>query len=304
MRNVLILLLLVLSSQALAALPEGFQSWTAAQKQAFLWNERILPSKYETLPKITALRCGQILSTLKAIATLDKSFDIASDELIEGRVKIVHGYGSAVQVEFQADPTSPYTGLYQGALGIARLSLAAPPSKDSFVPGMAVKFFADGLPSANVHVMQSVDGQGSNKNVLAFPFTNRVPDAKGFATKTISKWFARFSPAFDLGVDHLSFANADGSPVTSPVFPFQIYFVPTPRAQALLDAKTENDFRNELEKIPANTVLYEVWARSDAYAGGLSTIIGALTTRSEFVASKYGDEKLGFQHRRPNQLRR
>lgn len=54
-----------------------------------------------------------------------------------------------------------YTGLFKGAEhGLARMSLAADPSKIGFTPGMGLKFFRDkAVESGNILSLFDLEGQ-------------------------------------------------------------------------------------------------------------------------------------------------
>ena len=56
------------------------------------------------------------------------------------------------------------------------------------------------------------------------------------------------------------------------------------------------DCRTALRSIPAGTVLWQLWAKESEAAP--EQLIGRIVSESAFVPSKYGDEKLFFQHQR------
>ena len=76
------------------------------------------------------------------------------------RKKVVHTQGVVVQVKFIPSGIShPFTGMFRGAdYGIMRMSLATEPSDNNLVPGIGLKFLRSGVESANVVVMNSVEG--------------------------------------------------------------------------------------------------------------------------------------------------
>merc|ERR1712215_37840 len=93
------------------------------------------------------------------------------------RKKYIHSIGTVGQVEWRNLGDHPYTGIFEGATqGIVRFSLAKEPSTSSrnTAPGMGLKFLRDGMDSANLVAMYSVDGQES-WNFFKNDFSNHIP---------------------------------------------------------------------------------------------------------------------------------
>lgn len=291
-------IILVLSVSAHSQAADPYQTLTALEKQQIVW-QKISSQPYATLPPMTffsaddwkALHAARIA---RAASSLGKSFDHVSDEMPEGRVKMIHAYGSAALVEFVADKAHPFTGLFKsGALGLVRLSLGTPmASTGNFVPGMAIKLFVDGVPSKNMHVMQTLEGQGDNRDFFKHTFTNKLPEAASRATKIGAGHFGGFveNPIF-LKVDHVASVQANGTREEDVVAPYQLFFRPAdvhlPEGAA--------DFRAELAKVPPGSKLYDVFAAYSQYTK-TRVFIGTLVTRSNFVSSEYSDKVLYFQH--------
>ncbi len=283
-----------------AKLPKDYQSWDGRRKLDVLWDKRIVPSEWNTLPALDGPGWGGIVAQFKSLVSLGLSFDLVSDEMPEGRTKVIHPYGSVAKVEFQAEQGSPYTGIYQGAEGLARLSLAGNPKQIGYTPGVALKFLINGKPSVNLHVMQSVNGQGLDQNFFANEFSNIIPEAKGAALKLGQFLFSlvKRNPG-ELSVEHLALLNASGEKPGHPVAPAQLFFVPAAEAISKIKSDTARDFRNELgdvSKFAEGDVLYAVWAKKTSAEP--RTLIGRLILRSRFVPSSYGDHSLFFQHNR------
>ncbi len=85
------------------------------------------------------------------------------------RKKLIHSVGSVAIVRFVAKPNNGFAGILgEGAnYGLLRLSLAknydsskssAEGAYDNFAPGMCLKFLRDGISSANLVAMYSVNG--------------------------------------------------------------------------------------------------------------------------------------------------
>jgi hypothetical protein len=273
-------------------LPDDYESMRAEAKQEFMWNKRVLPSKYETPPPWGGVDAKALL-----MLDLSVSMDRSKDELPTGRKKLLHERGSVVKVEYIADATAPYSGLWKGAVGIARLSLAASPEGGaSFTPAIALKMFIDGKPSQNLQVMFSSDGQGQNFDFFGNTFTNILPQPQSTATKVAGLLFKKANPFPNaIGLDGFSKTDRAGVSVDRLRAPHKALFVPTPEVKAIKRASTSSvDFRTDLAKIPSGTVLYEVLA--DGFAQPEPVHIGKLVTRSAIIAARYGDEQLFFKH--------
>ena len=300
MKYIFIVMFVLISIPLFAQLPDNYQSMTAQEKQDYLWNN-ILETKWDDLPELSGGGWSGILKNLKAVLRLRESFDHVSDEMPldenqELRPKIIHPWGTAVKIEFvpNKEALEYLTGIYQGAIGLARLSLAGDPSKIDYTPGMALKFFMDGQPSVNLHVMNSLDGQGDNQNFFEYEFSNILPKPKKWILKPLEFWFSRFvkNPRH-LNIDHLALQKQSGEWEANPSGLSQIFFVPTEECQ--MDSDTSLDFREGLEGFPVDSRLYQV---EGIYPSSPNErwIIGDIYTRSEFVASEYGDKRLYFQH--------
>ena len=149
---------------AIASLPTDYESLTKEEKLDLLWDQ-IDNSQWSELPALNNQGWSSILKNLGALFSLKKSFDHTSDEVPSGRPKFIHTYGSVVKVSFVPEESVQFSGMCaKGAMGLARLSLAASPEAIDYTPGMAVKFLVDGQPSLNLHVMISLNGQGENWN--------------------------------------------------------------------------------------------------------------------------------------------
>lgn len=279
-------------SVARADLPTNYQELPGCSKRQLLYETRILESQYKILPPFAFGGFSTLIGSF-AFLSLDKSFTHSSDEMPKGRLKVIHTYGSVAPIEWISTGNHEYTGLYKGACGLVRLGWAAPPSVSGHTPGMAIKLFVSGQPSKNLHVMHSLDGQGENANFFENVFTNIIPKPEGLLLKAVEKIFALFATrTTHLDVAHLGRVRRTGAEVTEARSPYQLYFVPTEEAQLPTDGAT--DLRVSLGQFEPGTVLYRIYAREEQAEESIE--IGFLRTTDRFVASKYGDEKLFFQH--------
>lgn len=299
MKSIFSLFIAVLSVSAFADLGESYQEQRARTKLDILWNN-VSADPYSTLPEMKFFPADSYKVThgyrfVRDAGSLGHSFDHRSDEMPKSRIKVIHAYGSAAQIEFVPNGEHPFSGLFQtGAVGIARLSLGVPfASTGSFVPGMAIKLLVDGQPSKNMHIMQRLEGQGDNRNFFKYTFTNKLPEPTEKGTRYGAKYFGRFveNPIF-LRVDHVASFRADGQPVLAVKAPYQIFFQPV---EGVAIDESAADFRMELARIPVGTRLYDVYATMNEHVT-TPIFVGSVYLRSNFVASEYGDKKLYFQH--------
>jgi hypothetical protein len=201
---------------------------TAAEKQDILWTSHIAPSKYATLPPWPSVDLIGIVR-LDLGVTLNRT----NDELPMGRKKLVHALGSCAKVELVADGGTPYTGMFKGGIGIARFSLATNPGTDAFTPAIAVKMLVDGMPSQNLQVMFSVDGQGKDFDFFSNRFSNIIAAPVGFGTNIVGKIFQKATP-FPNYLDLDNFARHDrtGADASHMRAPHQVFFLPTSEVRA------------------------------------------------------------------------
>ena len=235
------------------------------------------------------------------------TFEVQGDELPNSwpwgtRKKLIHSVGTVAKAEWRSVGNHPYTGIFKGATtGYARLSFAAEPNctKDNTKPGLSVKFLRDGHDSANFVAMYSVDGQES-WDFFANDFSNHIP-AAGAALLPLAAKFATYTKYVQqVGLSDFASYGEDGSH-DDPVFPFQLIFRPSGQihfdASAPSDSKNGCTFTDNLEGIPAGSVLYHVFALdAPTELGGTETYIADLATSTNMTTTKWGDENMYFRH--------
>jgi hypothetical protein len=285
------------------ALPENYQSLTATEKQALLWrNIEATAYRDGALPQYASLSfyLHAVTNGLMSVDYLRQTFLVASDELPSGRTKIIHTYGTVACVELVPRPGHPFTGvLCTGARGVARLSLAFP--GDVFCPGIGLKLLIDGRPSVNIVAMPSLLGQGRDENVFARAYVNPAPtETTGIAEAVLKHTFTETATSFHAEVmrwnhmplDDWASQESNGTQVAEPCVPWGITLEPVPGAQT--SSTPGPDYRVKLRAIAPGTVIFKVMMRTEADAPPLH--VADLVTRSPFVASRWGDEGLYFQH--------
>lgn len=127
-------------------LPKGYEDFTAKEKQDILWE---LCSKNET-----SASNGNPLALFPR--NMNDVFDHVSDERPWRGDKPIHISGPVCKAKFDANPGTPYTGLFKGCKTLfLRLSPGtSPQSSGSTLTGLGAKFLIDGKPSANLCVFR------------------------------------------------------------------------------------------------------------------------------------------------------
>ena len=75
-----------------------------------------------------------------------------------------------------------------GGKGYIRLSLADF-NYEKVIPGAGIKILIDGQPSQNFHVMNSLDGQGKDRNIFRLPFANVLPHTNDLTMRALDVSF-------------------------------------------------------------------------------------------------------------------
>ena len=289
-------------ARAFAPLPSDYASWSAQQKQVFLWNDRILSSTYVQNPPLKRIDIVGLLLTALAI-----KMDRREDEAPPRWRKAIHAHGSVAKIRFVAAADSPYTGLFKGAdHGLLRASVTGNPSDRGFAPGLAIKLFADGNPSGNFSALVSLSGQGQNHNFFTNELSNIVPVVNDFGPKVTNLIFRRVTK-YPTRIDlrHLGSITQQGLKEEKAHTPTQVFLVPNPE---LTFAEAPHDFRDDFASIDCGTRLFSLYAVNPlekideeigtAHYRQQAQCIGYLETTSNFMTSFYGDSQLFFRHQR------
>lgn len=310
-----------------------YSDLTALEKRDYLFDQGIRATAYENYPDQKRpdvfFGLGSPQTAWRAVQSesLSTTLTRVNDEFEQPKVKLFHTYGTTAKIVFAPEPGTPYTGIFrQTAYGLARFSYAGPVVAIGVVPGLGLKFPLDGdQPSQNLVVMRKLDPQGAplqalgphaHQSVFQNPFTNIVP-APSPANLIMRFVKDRFESVVDEGrglhqtVDNLASVDSHGVWVAADKVnaPYRVIFRPTPEATENSDPTL--DFRDDLSRnIRSGTPIYQVFAlaepqEAELNRAGVSEVedllghghkIGTITTESEFVASKYGDYRLFFQH--------
>ncbi|NOU34057.1 MAG: hypothetical protein HOO96_39705 [Polyangiaceae bacterium] len=322
---------IAMSKLKYAALPASYEASSAAAKQKELWKQ-ISETPYKNSCRPNSGLFLTAMTAPSSLATMPSTLNRSSDELLAGRRKMAHPFGTVATVEFVKDVAAPGSAAYSGilkpstadkqetVLGVVRLSLAGDPKVLGFTPGLAVKFLVDGKPSLNVVTMPSVMGQKSDTNFFRHAASNEVPEPHTGLRPGIDfqDWIKAdaltlgqhlaFMPAMKQGpleptpnflhVDHLAVRTADGTlvPEGARKSPSHLVFR-APKATVEWWDLPQNrgfDYRDMLAALNVGSVLCDVYARQTPSAPEVH--IGVLRLTSSFVASKWGDFRLFFRH--------
>ena len=280
----------------------------ACQKADSMWNDKIVPSRYEQLPPLASPGLFDLLTLTTGDFSV-KTLTTQGDELEPDRHKLIHAFGAEARMRLVIDPAAAggYTGIFRSGAEcvIGRFSLASKPTADGSIPGLALKFFIAGdQPSVNLALMNSIDGQ-SGHNFFAQTFSNILPPAKAFPKRVLASGFERSAAQFGakdtnpgrLTLEHLAATLPDGKPVAAPSEPYQLLFRPSAPARALMqDASAADDFRLKLAALPVDQAVYDIYTLAEDEPAENARILGQLILSAPLVSSHYGDEKLFFRH--------
>jgi len=237
--------------------------------------------------------------------TFDQAGDVFASGVFGHRQKYIHTVGAHSKATFTPSGSNNYTGIWSEGCdnAIVRLSSAVEPKKGTMVaPGMGLKCMRDGIESANLVAMYSVNGNPEgNWNFFSQDFVNHITPGTNTATKALS---AKFATATDfiqeVGLSDFAQHNQHGKSVSNPVFPFALVFKPHSSVKNMFPSKFNGNYMqwlDDLTKVPANATIYDVWAYDKpTQMGGKLSQIGSLNLNGSMVKSKFGDENLFIRH--------
>eukprot|EP00347_Sterkiella_histriomuscorum_P022948 403336536 len=280
---------------------QDYEKLTAAQKETQLWEQitaNQTPNNWFCNLQLIGLFTESMFITLKRVG------DTFEDEFFGVRNKFIHTVGNTATVKWTPVTNSEgYTGIFNSGAdhGIIRLSAAIQPDFSrknandafgNFIPGFGLKLLRNGVPSGNLVAMFSVDGTQS-WNFFKKEFSNHIPEPISTAQKILARKFATATPFIQyVGLSDIATYDQLGTKTTSPKFPFQLFFVPELRNNYPDDFI--EGYQEQLEKIPANTLLYKVYALQNPNSPRV--YIADLTITSVLSKSFFGDRYLFFKH--------
>jgi len=294
----ILLLLLLGTTRALEEVASpAYLALSAEEKADRLWSNCLDDST--SAPWFSSLDQGLKLLT----EPMCPVFRTEGDELPEQgdgttRAKVIHTVGAVGRVEWRDVGGHNYSGIFKGAQhGLARLSLALEPDTEKLntAPGMGLKFLRDGVDSANLVAMYSVDGQES-WNFFKNDFSNHIPDISFGKKATLGVKFATATRNIrQVGISDWGKYGGNGVETATPSFPYRLRFHPT--GDLNFPDTYVRPITEDLVTIPSGSVLYQVFALdAPEQLGGTEKRIGDLVLTSEMVTTKWGDQHFFIRH--------
>eukprot|EP00591_Stephanopyxis_turris_P008837 CAMPEP_0195527036 /NCGR_PEP_ID=MMETSP0794_2-20130614/28451_1 /TAXON_ID=515487 /ORGANISM="Stephanopyxis turris, Strain CCMP 815" /LENGTH=339 /DNA_ID=CAMNT_0040657859 /DNA_START=323 /DNA_END=1342 /DNA_ORIENTATION=+ len=213
--------------------------------------------------------------------------------------KFIHPTGTVAKVKFVSSGDHPFTGMFQGnPFGLVRLSLTGLRNDNKFTPSLAMKFFRNGLPSANLLTMLWF-GEQKSTNFFAHEHSNHGEVSNGIPLNEVHEAFIPVDEWWRMtGLSDIASTDWRGNR-KSTVFPYEVRLV----ANGDLTMEFQNmqeDAEEQariLETIEEGTILYWVFGRESPNECRWHTL-GSIVTTSEMISSEYGDFQLFFRHQR------
>jgi len=281
-----------------SSLPAGYSTRPASEKLSLLWScvttdpypEGALPTEVPgALPRLRLFTVGFNRG----------SFEHASDEMAEGRKKLLHTYGTVACVTVEPAGGHPYTGVFAtGGKALLRFSDGA--GGPRFTPAIALKFLVDGGPSLNYFALPHEPRRSRDRDPLTGVYANASVEPRAFDAKVLAGAFQRTANALGgkrlyatyLPLHHLAGRGVDGKPVAEPKVPDRLELRPTEAARGA--ASPADDFRARLASLPEGVPLFDLAISPDISEPAVP--FGTVRLDTRFVASRWGDERLFFQH--------
>lgn len=292
-------------------IPDDYESWSAATKQEHLWVNGALRTQYKAgeMPALEPINVLGLIDSILWEKVRDKK-----DVTPPGYEKPLHPYGAMAKVKFvPVANTAGYTGLFQGAdNGFLRLSVTGDPADRGFAPGLAWKAFVNGGPSQNVSALYTLSGQGTNYNFFANELSQYVSTEVNESLGTTVLFSAVTSKPTRLMLNDMAEVKQNGTSVSAPKAPTQVYFVP-PADLKTRFSSSAHDFRNDLVQLNAGTKVYDVYATSKEIRTSIipsinrgyatdrrnsAVKVGEMVLTSPFITSAFGDTGVFFKHQR------
>ena len=240
-----------------------------------------------------------------------KTFYQDSDELKKNRLKIFHTQGVVAKVKYVPVENSGMSGMLgEGSdtvlLRFSETGMLHEESK-GLTPAVAIKFLRDGTISSNIVAQSSFQNSGS-WNFFKEPLRTRIdsfdPEEDQIWIDTLQqKLLDNSAKPFLMSFSETFTMNNDGTDVPFEDFGMIPYELQFESPYQFSDTKTDTPWHEQLTSITYDPEkpLLEVYALTAPYQrGGERVKIGHIELMSEITTSKFGDERLFFQHVRPS----
>ena len=219
-----------------------------------------------------------------------------------GTTKRIHSVGSTAKAKYESIGDHTYTGLFNEGSphAMVRLSLAAPSDASQTTPGIAVKFFRDGIKSANFMAMYRLEGQeGDQKdNFFLNNFSNHVLPPTELKLKLLSDQFEKVAQSTMVGLSDIAKYTHAGEEVSNVKVPYKLLLIPNQELKEQMNKivleEPDASLTEHLSRIDSDTTLYEVHALETPTSE--PELIGKLSITSKLTSSAFGDKELFFQH--------
>lgn len=227
------------------------------------------------------------------------SFELSGDELPPDRPKLVHTWGTCARVRMKIDDAHGFTGVLESG-GEALLRFSDANGGARFLPSLALKFMIQGHSSLNLLALPMSYREKGDRHPMSSVFSNGTQPARELDAKLVQRAFQKTADALGgtrlyavyLPLHHLAARHTDGRVVSSPVVADRVEFHPAAEARAASDGG--KDFREALAQIPKGTKLFDL--KVSDHLEKPAVPLGELWLESEWVASRFGDERLFFAH--------
>jgi len=219
--------------------------------------------------------------------------------------KRIHSIGSTATAKYESIGNHSYTGIFQQGSphAMVRLSLAKASDDDQTSPGIAVKFFRNGMKSANFMAMYRLEGQkGPHKsNFFLNDFSNHVLPPTKVGLKLLGDQFEKVAPSTMVGLSDIAteYTSTGKEVVSSDVkVPYKLILRPDiglkEEMNVIIGKEPDSTLTDHLSHINSDATLYEVYALETPKSE--AEHIGRLSLTEKLTSSRFGDNELFFQH--------
>lgn len=236
------------------------------------------------------------------------------------QIKINHTFGHVFKFKFEANTANVQSlnlsGIFKGSeYGIGRFSSANRIAHSRSRPSIGLKFLRDGQHSADLLIQKKRSPVTDSHNPFLECMSNAIPnpygplEKKNYASRAVIKHFEMHTNRTDyIGLSDLAMYGQDGLSIKTDdiKFPFVLHFQPNEDITSFCEKKSldiNSDFTHFpcLEELPVGSLLYRVYSvhnpkTHDELTQNDVVHIGDIINTSEFVKSKFGDNKLHFTH--------
>jgi len=225
-------------------------------------------------------------------------------------MKLIHSVGAAALFSFRPSATKhSYTVLFASGApyGLVRAASAVEPTTSwwsgdqSMAPGLSLKFFRDGVESANTLALWSLQTTPSFNFFEHTGFMNHVGAANLSAVEQLllDKFKSVSAQPGLIGNSDMAMADASGNRVdpANAQFPFGLIFQTNPSYQSLFAGSTSGDVGAMFSQTNfTDPHMSKVYAVDSPSWPPTIVHIGDIYLESEWRASKFADQGVFYRH--------